>query len=88
MAETYPAEEYRRLVRQNCIVRAATGLVEREGVSEVDALRWAIVALCRTQSVIQDRLALVEGLIPRRVRSGGTIHRWDAPDELVPVIDV
>lgn len=64
----------------------ACNCIGLNGLSEVDALKTAIIALTRGRYHLLEEVEKLRSIAPRRMRGrDGIIRRWDAADEFVPI---
>lgn len=80
------AEQYEELRYSSRLIHGLKPLVERGLMTETEALKAAVVHLCREQERLVNELAYAEAIAPHVIRlDDGSIHRWDAPDWAVEV---
>lgn len=76
---------YEEAVQNDPVVQFVPRLIA-DGTSEIDALKYVVATLVKTKNLLFEQLKEADAIKPMRyMKPDGTIVRWDAPDEFVPL---
>lgn len=73
-------ERYNYLLKNDPTVSVIKDLINND-----DAMKFVIVALVNQRTDLFSKVKELEAIAPKRIKSGGVIYRYDAPDELIPI---
>ena len=83
-------EQFKQLILTNSVASAVMRLTSR-GVgdyTEMQAMRLLAVMLGESNARLVKQVTELKGICPQIIEGDGVRHRWDAPDEFVPVTRV